>query len=79
MKSFFLKGARLVLWNMCIRKKYKKKIIGKHQFQYVFIVIIIIFFFWGGGDGEMKYVFDGFGPLVSFQNEHLQNVVGFVL
>ena len=73
MNRFFLKGARPVLWNLCIRKKYKKKIIGKHQFQYVFF---IIFF---GGDGEMKYVFDSFRPLASFQNKHLQNIFGYVL
>ena len=42
------------------------------------LLLLLLFFFWGG-DGEMKYVFDGFAPLASFQNEHLQNVVGFVL
>ena len=45
----------------------------------MFLLLLLLLFFLGGGDGEMKYVFDGFGPLASFQNEHLQNVVGFVL
>ena len=40
-------------------------------------MFFLLFFFWG--DGEMKYVFDSFRPLASFQNKHLQNIFGYVL
>ena len=40
-------------------------------------MFFLLFFFWG--NGEMKYVFDSFRPLASFQNKHLQNIFGYVL
>ena len=60
MNSFFLKGARPVLWNQC---KYREKIIGK--LNNINFNMEYIYFFC---DWEMKYVFHSFGPLASFQD-----------